>query len=267
MDSIRDLLKEKLHSLSGLDRWSVAYGDCEEHGPYSTLVLKGHKARCPACFVAEVRREDEERAASNASRGLATFWSDGAPRSVPPERFADASFENYRIEEVDQFVRNGQIRVLTALNDYVDRFGDNPGANLILSGSVGTGKTHLAISLASRLAARGFRSAYLSVFDLMRAGQRRYGADNNDILERLRSYDIVMIDEIGAHMDFGYSAETMAATMFQLIDSRYQRRRSTMVITNIDAGQLGTSRAGIGDRAMDRLSDAVTLKLFGESAR
>lgn len=260
--------KNLIQRMVGVHDLSAASGICPIHGNFETLVRPGKQPFCPECFLAEQRlSDDEENLASLSNHGLMTFWNAGAIQNEVPLRFLDATFENYRIEG-SEMQQTDQMRFCNAMMDFADNFqrGARDGRNIILSGRVGTGKTHLAIAMARRMAENGFRAAYLTVFDLMRPAQR--GVDDaQTIIERLNTYDLVILDEIGAHPDFGFSVDLMASKFFQLIDSRYMNCLATVLVTNVSIGDLETSRGGIGERAMDRMKDAVIYKFFWESAR
>lgn len=241
----------------------VKTGVCEKHGGYEAIVREGRSSGCPTCFISAQRESDvREAIEKNSKSGVFAFWGMGKRQTAIPKRFENASFENYvtRLPE--------QEMALSTVVEFAESFASNRSSrNMIFTGSVGVGKTHLAIALGRELAAKGFRVAYLTIFDLLRPNQERGFTGSQSVVTQLGDYDLVVLDEIGAHPDFGYSSELVASSIFQLIDSRYLNCRPTLLITNIEVDELGTSRAGLGDRVMDRLADTELVTFFWDSAR
>jgi len=242
----------------------LAKGFCEQHGEYESITREGEAAICPDCILESQKLADEEEIRNRfANNGLITFWNTGRMQNELPPRFSDATFESYIVRDEAQKMTRDRVM------QFGEAFQKNTKEkrNMIFTGRVGTGKTHLAISLGRLLAERGFRAAYLTIFDLMRPAQERAFEGSQSIIAQLSSYDLVVLDEVGAHPDFGFSSELVASTIFQLIDSRYLNCLATLLVTNIEVEDLESSRAGLGYRVMDRLADAEVLKFYWESSR
>lgn len=264
--SIQESMANMIHRLKtqkGLDIHRVR-GDCPLHGHFQAFSIRGAETGCPTCILERQREIDDQENFDIANdHGLITFWQGGVLVPQIPPRFTDATFASYipTCPEQEE-IRDAMIRYA---NDFKPRAKDH--RNIIMSGNVGTGKTHLAIALGRALAEYGFRTAYLTIFDLMQPSQRDSAEGIHRTIAQLNTYDMVILDEIGAHPDFGFSSELVTTTLFQLIDSRYMNCLSTVIITNIGAAELATSKAGLGDRAMDRIKDAVVFKFMWTSSR
>lgn len=244
-------------------KYEVGEGFCPHHGHFEMISINGSSIACPDCVLANQRSFDDNENRTNLDNsGLISFFSGGKVQREIPLRFADATFQSY----IPSVPAQESIRdQMMAFADDYKRSGKGD-RNIIMTGHMGTGKTHLAISLGKRMAENGFRAAYLTIFDLMRSDRSRMD-QNLSLIDQLNTYDMVILDEVGAHPDFGFSAELMMATLFQLIDSRYMRCLSTVLVTNINLTALETGKSGIGDRAMDRMADAIMLKFFWDSER
>jgi len=166
---------------------------------------------------------------------------------VPP-RYELATFDGY------QTTTDGQKKALAALREYADRFQENraEGRSLILTGSVGTGKTHLMIALIKRLIDDGYRPRYLTLYDYVHSVREtwRRGAEKTEreVVTSLAEYDLLLLDEVGVQV---FSDNEMMLVHL-LIDGRYQRRLPTVIASNLDMKGI---LAAIGERAMDRLRE------------
>ena len=101
--------------------------------------------------------------------------------------------------------------------------------NVVLVGGTGTGKTHLAIAIASRCIRKGARGRFFNVVDLVNRLERE-AADGKTgkMAEQLIRLDLVVLDELG-YLPF---ARNGGQILFHLI-SRLYEKTSVMVTTNL----------------------------------
>lgn len=100
------------------------------------------------------------------------------------------------------------------------------GMNLLIFGSSGVGKTHLAAAIGEKLVENGFRVLFYRTTELVQKLQAAKKALNlPGALEKLDKYDCLILD------DFGYvqKDELETSVLFELICERYERK--SMVIT------------------------------------
>ena len=127
-------------------------------------------------------------------------------------------------------VSKAQINALVAGDSWIDA-----GANLLLFGGQGVGKSHLAAAIGRGLVERGRRVLYTRTTDLV---QRLQVARRDLVLEaaigRLDKYHLLILD------DLAYAAKDQAETsvLFELIGTRYERR-SLLVTANQGFGDWG----------------------------
>ncbi|MHC8321224.1 ATP-binding protein [Pseudomonas sp. GB2N2] len=167
-------------------------------------------------------------------------------------RFSACTFDTYRTAGGGE----GMSRALHACMDYVDQFPDNyaAGRSLVLSGNVGNGKTHLACAMVQAVIRKhGARAVIATAAEIIRvfkgAMDRNAEYSDNDILEELASFDLLVIDEVGAQSGSAYEL----SVLHEVIDRRYQFVLPTVVVSNLVTADLTRY---IGDRALDRLRQA-----------
>ena len=130
--------------------------------------------------------------------------------------------EELSIEDLPPDARK-RFKVLTSL-DFIE-----DGQNVILAGSPGTGKTHLAIALGIKACMAGYRVLFATIPLLINQLKE---SRSEKILRRLESnfekYDLVIADELG-YISFDKEGSELLFTHFSLRAGR----RSTIITTNL----------------------------------
>ena len=104
----------------------------------------------------------------------------------------------------------------------------NKKENVILVGGSGTGKTHLAISLAVKALSKEYSVYFTTVSDLL-YNLHISKADNSypRKLKQIVGYDLLVLDELGFKQLPKYSSDDF----FAIISKRYEHK-STIITTN-----------------------------------
>jgi DNA replication protein DnaC len=187
---------------------------------WADLAAQADKEGWPAArfLAALAEHEVAERARRRIERHL-------AEARLPPGKTID-TFDFERVPVVSK----AQIMALAAGDAWLGM-----GANLILFGPPGTGKSHLASALGFALVEGGWRVLFTRTTDLV---QRLQIARRELALEaaiaKLDKYHLLILD------DLAYVTKDQAETsvLFELIGARYERR-SLLVTANQPFGEWG----------------------------
>jgi DNA replication protein DnaC len=153
----------------------------------------------------------------------------------------------------------------------------------LLTGSIGVGKTHLAVGiLHSLVVEKGVRGLFCDYRELLKEIQHSYNPQvlttELEILRPVFEAEVLVLDELGASKPTEWVWDTVA----HILNTRYNDRRTTIITTNYaDAapGGVGTTAAQraardetlgdrIGERMRSRLAEmCVTVQMFGADFR
>jgi len=140
------------------------------------------------------------------------------------------------------------------------------GGNVVLYGSFGVGKSHLAIGLGIALCEAGFRCMFSSTQGIITALEEAQKTLTLAALYRkLERYDVLILDELG----YTPQSKEGADLFFQLISQRYERK-SLVITTNLPYSEWDKVflNAVTTAAAVDRIiHNCETLNIQGSSYR
>jgi len=180
---------------------------------------------CPICFGTGTKIESGKgavicdcRRTNNGMRAL-----DAA--RIPP-RFRRCSFHNYYPKHESQYFAHSFASRL--VDDY-------PAAEtgLLFMGSVGVGKTHLAIAVLKELIEKkGVAGLFYESGSLLKAIQDSYNPVSQTsemrVLAPVYQAEVLVLDELGASVPTNWVRDTL----YQIINTRYNNNRLTIFTTN-----------------------------------
>lgn len=218
---------------------------CDTHGAYMAKKYRYGWAGCMDCLEEAQRLENEERARQQQADWERARLQNLFNRAAIPPRFEDRSLDNYSTE------LDGQGKALRIAKQYADTFDENEGVSLIFCGGVGSGKTHLAIGIAKQIM-QGYRSAlFMSVMGAVRSIKETWrdsDISEREALQNLIEPDLLILDEVGVQ----FGSDTEKLILFEIINGRYENRRSTILISNLAMDALTSY---LGERVVDRLRE------------
>lgn len=108
--------------------------------------------------------------------------------------------------------------------------------NIILIGGTGTGKSHLAIALATKAVRDGFKGRFFNLVDLANQLEREKQEGNSGRLAtQMEKIDVMVLDELG-YLPFSKNGGQL---IFHLLSKIY-KKTSLIITSNLTFGEWGT---------------------------
>src|SRR5580698_458346 len=176
-----------------------------------------------------------------------------------PERYRHCDFDNFETDNDIDNVAPDQLaafnRSLTQAKLIVQRFAEEftpvrehaePG--LLLMGSCGVGKTHLAVAALKQIALRGHTGLFYDYRELLKEIQDSYNSVSQStemgVLEPVLKAEIFVLDDVGSSKPSLWALETVG----HVLNTRYNEKRVTLLTTNFldsdSGGAAGNSTNG-----------------------
>ena len=175
-------------------------------------------------------------------------------------------------------------RALLTARRFVDAYPvDTAGRGLLLVGTAGLGKTHLAVGVLQRLVReRGVRGLFCDYRELLKNIQNSYNPQVNtteiELLKPVFAAEVLVLDDLGAQKPNEWVWDTVAL----ILNTRYNDRMTTLITTNYadqpagGGAQTDAERAAreptlgdrIGDRMRSRLAEmCMCVQMQGQDFR
>ena len=168
-----------------------------------------------------------------------------------PKRYTDCHFHNYNAQNHSQtFAKNFAFNIAKNYPAIV--------RGLLLMGTVGVGKTHLAVSILKGLTERGITCLFYEFGALLKSIQDSYNSisqtSESKLLQPIFDAEVLVLDEIGASKPTDWVRDTMA----NIINTRYNDKKLTIFTTNY----LDERRAEKDETLEDRIGVRLRSRLF-----
>ena len=179
-----------------------------------------------------------------------------------PERYRDCTLDTYEIYHgSDRSLAEALFQARRFVEEYP---AGTAGKGLLFTGSIGVGKTHLAVGVLQRLVReRGVKGLF---------------CDYRELLKPVFAAEVLVLDDLGAQKPNDWVWDTVAL----VLNSRYNDKLTTIITTNYadlpaGAGDLSNAERAareptlgdrIGDRMLSRLAEmCIRVKMTGKDCR
>ena len=213
-----------------------------------------------------VLRDDDSVAACDCRERRVQQARTQGVRSVLPTKYQGVGFDRPPISDM---ARDPQKKTtFGVVQEFIENLDSRlaDGRGLWLEGSVGTGKTTLAMLVSKKAIEAGHSVAIYSLPKLLARIRRTYEGEAGELsylefFRRLTAVDLLHIDDLGAEK----SSDWVLEQLYSIVDERYSTDRSIVVTTNLEFPQLEEQ---IGERTVSRLVEMCEkLPLFGDDRR
>jgi len=183
-------------------------------------------------------------------------------RARVPDRYRHCDFENFETDNEIEGVSREQIQAWTRnlsrarlvvkrfAEEFIPLRGEESQAGLLLMGSCGVGKTHLAVAALKGIVLRGHSGIFYDYRELLKEIQDSYNAESQTtemaVLEPVLKADLLVLDDLGSSKPSLWALETVG----HVLNTRYNENRATLITTNYrDAEDSGSPGSGFRSMA------------------
>jgi DNA replication protein DnaC len=188
-------------------------------------VNRQHDVVCQVCFGTGTKLEPGKGATICDCRRTNRAAKSLDAARIPP-RFRECDFHNYYPKNDSQYFAHSFASRLVDEYPAVE-------AGLLFMGSVGVGKTHLAVAILKGLVeTKGVTCLFYESGSLLKTIQDSYNpiSQNSEmrVLAPVYQAEVLVLDELGATVPTNWVRDTM----YQIINTRYNNKKLTIFTTN-----------------------------------
>ncbi len=214
---------------------------------------------CPKCFGSGMETI-EGKGARLCECQMNNRHSNPFEKVRVPARYLECHINNFVVDQKHPSQGKALMDVRHFLKEYpaVD-------SGLLITGPVGVGKTHLAVSILKGLTERGFSCLLYEFGALLKEIQDSFNPSTQTselkVLAPVFSADVLVLDELGASKPSDWVRDTMA----HIINTRYNDRKHTIFTTNYSDERRGneeTLEDRIGVRLRSRLYEMCKMVMI-----
>lgn len=173
-----------------------------------------------------------------------------------------SDFETFDLSYYDGDSYPQMKKHLEHCRDFAANFPENY-ENLLMMGKTGLGKTHLSLAIAKKVLEKGYNVIYDSAVNLLGSiEEQHFGREHSsELLELVMDCDLLILDDLGTE----YESQFFKSTIYNIVNTRLNRRKSTIISTNFDINAIGRR---YDERMASRLITMYTcLGFAGEDIR
>lgn len=228
-------------------------------------------ALCEGSGLRLVERPDGSRAARDCQCRTERRAARSIARTRIPRRYEHCTLESFEtaFPSATRSLKSAHLSARKFVESYPL---ETHGTGLLLTGSIGVGKTHLAVGILQALVAeRGASGLFYDYRELLKQVQNSYNrqvqATELEILAPVFEAEVLVLDELGASKPTDWVWDTVA----HILNTRYNDRRTTIITTNYsNAGPLGGALelgSGTGAQARAATREETLGDRIGERMR
>ena len=183
--------------------------------------------------------------------------------SVVPEDLENASFDNYIPEHPTQK------EAFRKTKHYAEHFGNLDFTSLLLKGTYGIGKSHLAKAVSDTVKDKGLTVIYIDLPGLLRKIKKTFNSkeSTDEIYAAVEKADLVVFDDLGAEYVKQDQGESwVGEVLFEMFSGRTGKPK--IITTNCGSAELKAMYGKNGPRIVSRMMKGTkALQVDGKDKR
>ncbi|MFL6416262.1 MAG: ATP-binding protein [Bryobacteraceae bacterium] len=180
------------------------------------------------------------------------------PEANIPSKYAHCSFDNFERRDPNPAAADSLNTAVRVISGYFREFPPpSDPRGLLIWGSNGIGKTHLAVAAFRRILDQGVEGRFINyqgLLELIRSGyDKAFGESRTQKYVEIEQVPLLLIDDLGANRITDWVKDTVT----HLISFRHDHQLPTIVTTNYRPSPTEDDYLGdrIGERAASRLRE------------
>lgn len=167
-------------------------------------------------------------------------------------RLRNYNFENYKV------CNENKTAYFKAKKYVADLLSGNKSNSLFITGNIGTGKTHLAASIANELIKNGQPVIFGTLINLLTEVKDSYSIDGeyeSKIINKYSKIGLLIIDDLGKERPSEWTLEKL----FTIINNRYENNLPVIITTNYNRKKL---RERLACNKNYEIADSIISRLY-----
>lgn len=212
---------------------------------------------CPTCGGSGWRSSNSDRRVVRCECRLRSRAESLLASARIPKRYEHCELSNFEFDGPHAHLLSARMAAYKFVEGYPL---DNAG--LLLIGSIGVGKTHLAVGIIKELVlSKGIPCLFYDYRELLKQIQNSYNdsvkATELDVLRPVFETEVLVLDELGAVKPTEWVWDTVSL----ILNTRYNDSRTTIITTNYPDD---AARDSIGSSEFVRAQRAVRGETLGD---
>lgn len=168
---------------------------------------------------------------------------------LPDEMLERMTFEKFLVQRPDVDIEGRTY--LQAAHTAASTFASHPEGWLLITGTHGSGKTHLAVAVVERCIEMGFPSLFTFVPDLLDHLRAAFSPNSpvhyDSLFEQVKSVPLLVLDDLGAESSTPWAREKL----YQIVVHRHNARLPTVITTYLTMAEIEAAHARLASRLLD----------------
>jgi DNA replication protein DnaC len=221
-----------------------------------------------ACECQETEREERRLAAAHIPERYRHCTLDAFETTFSGEYGASAFKNRHSAQkpQADPSLSNALMMARWFVREFEPPYRERKG--LLLTGTIGVGKTHLAVGILQRLVKeKSVKGLFCDYRELLKQIQNSYNPQVQttelELLKPVLSAELLVLDDLGAQKPTEWMWDTVAL----ILNTRYNDKQTTIITTNYPNKAAGKGEKNDAERAArgltlgDRIGDRMLSRL------